>query len=244
MSQKFFEYNECSYPIVFDECDTPSKNKILKNTIDTYHSYKKFTHSPTRRIHWNIYENISGNLIGAIGISSATIAIKCRDDYIGWNKEQRLKNLGKLSNNSRFCLIEKNITIKNVGSMTLKLLSIIGKKRWKERYNENLIMLETFVQSDREGRSYNGNDKRNGAVYLASGWKEIGITSGFSLRKAPTLLWAKENSKRGELARNNPEEAWKKYGNYRGKEYIVTESLPKIMFIRPLVKNWKSLLCN
>jgi hypothetical protein len=241
--ETFFDYKH-PYPIFFDECNTSEKNKLLKKTIDENHSYKKYVSSPTRRIHWLIYESKSGNHIGAIGLSSATIAISCRDNFIGWTKDQRLKNLGMLANNSRFCLIRKNITVKNAGSMVLKCLSLNGSSLWKERYNEPLMMIETFVQEDREGNVYNNHDSRNGAVYKSSGYIRIGMSQGNSIRKAPTLLWAKEDTKRGELARSNPEEAWKKYGNYGGKEYIVTKSLPKIMFVKPLVNNWKQILCS
>ena len=113
-TSKFFEFEiKSDYPILLDECKTPEQNKLFRNTIDTYHSYRKYTDSPTRNIRWNIYETISGNHVGSIGISSATIAISCRDNYIGWNKDQRIKNLGMLANNSRCCFIQKNMTIKN-----------------------------------------------------------------------------------------------------------------------------------
>ena len=43
------------------------------------------------------------------------------------------------------------------------------------------------------------------------------------------------------MARNNPEEAIKKYakGNVH---YNVTKSEPKIVFVKPIVKNWKKIL--
>lgn len=230
------------YPIKLVECIKPSQNKILKEIIDTYHSYKKFVSMPTRRIHFLVYETVSGNLVGAIGISSATIAIACRDKYIGWDNVTRLKNLGKLANNSRCCIIQKNTTIQNVGSMTLKRLEIDGGKRWLEKYNEPLIMIETFVQPERE-TDYKGNAKRNGSIYRASNYIEIGITSGHSIKKCPVALWQKEDSARGELARSNPEEALKKHGpQYEGKQFNIEKSLPKIMFVKPLVKNWKEIL--
>ena len=59
----FFEYN-VSYPIMLDECKTPQQNKLLRDTIDKYHSYCKYTESPTRNIRWNIYESKSGQSCG------------------------------------------------------------------------------------------------------------------------------------------------------------------------------------
>jgi hypothetical protein len=117
-----------------------------------------------------------------------------------------------------------------VGSMTLKQLEIVGQKRWKEKYGQDLVLLETFVEPA---------VNRVGAVYKATNWVEIGMTSGHSIRKIPMLLWQKENSARGELARKNPKEALKKYGYENGKEYTTSKSTPKMMFVKPLIKNWK-----
>ena len=58
--------------------------------------------------------------------------------------------------------------------------------------------------------------------------------------------WAKEKGERGRLARENKEECLKKYGGYLGEHnksgYKVTESKKKIVFVKPLVKNWKKIL--
>jgi hypothetical protein len=222
------------------ECSIPSENKIFRDTINIHHSYVRYKDSPTRNIRWLAYESISGNLVGAIGLSSAVIAVSARDNYIGWDNETKMRNLGKLANNSRFCLIRDNFTIKNVGSMTLKQLRIVGAKRWLEKYNQPLIMLETFVLGNRE-TNFGGYDTRSGSVYLADNWINVGMTKGNSIRKAPTLLWQKESGKRGDLARENPRLAWEKYG-YGNKSHIVEKTLPKMIFLKPLVYNWKELL--
>ena len=242
----FFDYSEAVkslYPVILEECKNPSQNKLFRETINKHHSYKKYTDSPTRNIRWLVYETESGNHIGAIGLSSATISISCRDKYVGWIKDQRIKNLGMIANNSRCCFIKDNITIKNIGSMVLKQLRIQGSKRWKEKYNQDLVLLETFVQPDRES-DYNGYKKRNGGLYLADNWVEIGMTSGNSIRKGPLALWVKEKGARGELARKDPKSALEKYGYTNGQEYIVSKSLPKIMFIKPLINDWRERLLS
>jgi hypothetical protein len=228
--------------VILVECNTPSKNKIFRDTINTHHSYVKYKDSPTRNIRWLVYETSSGNLVGAVGLSSATIAVASRDAFIGWDNETKMRNLGMLANNSRFCLVRQNITMKNVGSMTLKQLRIVGSARWKEKYNQPLVLLETFVQADRD-TELDGYKKRNGAIYLASNWINVGMTKGNSIRKAPTLLWKKESGKRGELARENPQLAWEKYG-YGDKSHVITKSLPKMIFIKPICKDWKELLLS
>ena len=89
-----------------------------------------------------------------------------------------------VANNYRFCLTPDS-GIKNVGTMALKLLRVEGGKRWKEKYGDDLVMLETFVQPLRD----DSDNKRNGAVYLADNWSMVGKTKGTSIKKAPVLLW-------------------------------------------------------
>lgn len=236
----FFDFSEDNeYPIFLEECKVYSQNQLFGETITKYHSYVKHVTPPQRRINWNVYETKSGNVIGAIGLSSCVLAIGARDSWIGWEKEQRLKNSNSVANNYRFCLIKDNITIKNVGTMALKLLRQQGRLRWKEKYGDELVLLETFVQPKID----NSDNERNGAVYLADNWIEVGKTQGNSISKAPLLLWQKEDSTRGEMARNHPEEAIKKYA--KGNEhYVVKKSEIKLIFVKPLVKNWKKFLIN
>jgi hypothetical protein len=191
---------------------------------------------------------VSGNLLGAIGLSSAKIAVAARDKYIGWDNTKRMARLGKLANNSRFCLIPSSSSLKNIGSMVLKQLRIVGAKRWKEKYGDELILLETFVQPDRD-KKYHGQKTRNGAVYLADNWIEVGQTTGHHIRKTPLKLWAKEKGERGRLAREDPAECLKRYAGYLGdgatsNGYKITKSPIKTMFIKPLLWNWKEKLLS
>lgn len=239
--------NENDPPIKLIECNSPSENKIFKNVIDKYHSYVKYKDSPTRRIYWLVYETVSGNLVGAVGLASATIAVSARDSFIGWDNKTKMKNLGMLANNQRFCLIRDNFTIRNVGSMTLRQLRIVGAKRWLDKYGDKLVLLETFVQPERDDE-FNGHKTRNGAIYLSDNWIDVGMTAGSSIRKSPLKLWAKENSERGRMARENPKECLKLFSDYLGEHnssgYKVTKSPKKIILVKPLVYNWKKILLS
>ena len=247
----FFDYsNDITTPIFLVECTCPAQNKLFRDTIDNYHSYVKYKDTPTRNIRWLIYETASGNLLGAIGISSATIAVAARDKYIGWNNTQRMGRLVQLANNSRFCLIPNGSSsgLKNIGTMALKQLRIVGAKRWKEKYGNDLILLETFVQPDRS-KKYHGHKVRSGAVYRADNWIEVGQTAGHHIRKTPLKLWAKEKGNRGKLARENPAECLRQYAGYLGdgvtsNGYKITKSPIKNMFVKPLVDNWKKILLS
>jgi hypothetical protein len=227
------------------ECSSPPQNKIFRDTINKFHSYVKYTDSPTRNLRWLVYETVSGNQIGAIGLSSATIAVAVRDNFIGWNNDTKIRNLCHLANNSRFCLAQPRISIKNAASATLKQLRIEGAKKWKERYGDDLVLLETFVQPERE-TEYNNYKLRCGSCYKADNWIFIGETQGNHIRKTPLQLWAKETGERGRLAREDTEECLRRYGGYLGdyssSGYKVTKVAKKLMFVKPLVKDWKARL--
>jgi len=226
---KWFEYKE--QDIVLDECNTPEKTRMFKDFINQYHSYVKYKDVPQRRINWLIWNGME--LIGCIGFSSCVLAVGDRDRWIGWTKEQRQELSNSMANNYRFCLKPDN-GIKNLGSRVLKIARNKLLQRWKEKYGDDLLLLETYVL---------GNENRRGAVYLADNWKHVGNTTGVSISKAPLGLWQKEKSERGELARSNPKEAIKKYA-VDNKHYSVKESQPKMIFVKPLVKDWKARIFN
>lgn len=223
----FFEYTNTN--ITLEECNTVTKNKLFRDFINEYHSYVKYKDVPQRRINWLIWNGME--LVGVIGISSCVLAVGDRDRWIGWDRETRQSMSNSMANNYRFCLKPKT-GIKNLGSRVLKMVREEGKRRWKQKYGNDLILLETYVLK---------NENRIGAVYLADNWNNVGMTTGVSISKAPLLLWQKETSERGELARTNPKEAIRKYavGN---EHYKVTQSKPKMIFVKPLVKDWKKLI--
>ena len=72
------------------------------------------------------------------------------------------------------------------------------------------------------------------------------MTEGNSIKKIPIVMWKKENTERGRLARENPEECMRRYAFYVNNNekygYDVQTTQKKIVFIKPLVKNWKELL--
>lgn len=225
----FFEYNNTD--ITIDECNTAEKTKLFKDFINQYHSYVKYKVVPQRRINWLVWNG--AELVGAIGISSCVLCVKDRDNWIGWNKDQRIKLSNSMANNYRFCL-KPETGIKNLGSRVLKMIRIEGAKRWKERYGDDLLLMETYVLK---------NENRRGAVYLADNWTHVGNTMGVSIKKAPMSMWLVGDNARSRLAQTDMPAAIRKYGpkdeNGIGQKMIISESEPKMIFVKPLVKDWK-----
>ena len=106
--------------------------------------------------------------VALIGWASAAYKNGHRDQWIGWNSEQRIKRLRFVVNNSRF-LILPGIRIKNLAS---KILALNLKRicaDWQKAYGHPVILAETFVDHNRF----------RGTCYRAAGWLSLGKTRGF-----------------------------------------------------------------
>jgi hypothetical protein len=89
-------------------------------------------------------------------------------------------NFNSFASNWRFCMRER---IKNAGTQILKELRIQAPLQWKEKYNDDLKYLITFVAG--------GN---NGAVYKADNWSMIGETAGLPKHKSVSMKWDNKES--------------------------------------------------
>ena len=108
-----------------------------------------------------------GQVVALLAFSASAWKVKPRDDYIGWNHEQRQRNLHLVVNNSRF-LILPWIRRDNLASRALALASRRLQNDWQNRYSYRPVLLETFVE---DGRFH-------GTCYQAANWQCPGKTQG------------------------------------------------------------------
>ena len=92
-----------------------------------------------------------------LGFSTAAWKLAPRDNFIGWTRQKREKNLPFVVDNPRF-LILPWINIPNLGSHILAIIRRRLPDDWTERYNTTPVLIETFVETPRY----------TGAVYRAS----------------------------------------------------------------------------
>ena len=214
--------------MILIEVREPWQRQLFADTINRFHTYVDYKDTCNRRINWLVMSQPDmGEVLGAVGVNSAILALGVRDRFIGWQKEQRIGNLTMVANNYRFAMIDKG-----QGGVALNEMCRIAPAAWQKKYGDQLVLLETLVKPPYKG-----------TVYLANGWQKLGMTTGHSISKAPVASWQKEKGARGELARRDPEAACAKYAVGR-KHYAVTESEPKIVLVRPLVRGWKNMLCK
>jgi hypothetical protein len=96
-------------------------------------------------------------------------AWKCqeRDRFIGWTPEQRERNLGLLTNNTRF-LILPWAKVPELASWALAAVLRRLSSDWQRKYGHRIALVETFVEWDRF----------TGTAYRAANWIKVGQTTG------------------------------------------------------------------
>lgn len=105
--------------------------------------------------------------IGALGFSSSTWMMKCRDDFIGWTEKARRSHIQQVICNSRF-LILPEVQVPNLASHVLGQCARRVGDDWQSRYGIKPVLIETFVDPKRFKAS----------SYRAANWIYVGQTSG------------------------------------------------------------------
>jgi len=144
--------------------ETPEEKKRFRSYIENYHmlGYKRTFGSRL------FYFIISGDTeLGCIQFSASSWALKERDKWIGWTKEDRAQRLHLIVNNSRY-LIFPWVHIPNLASHVLSLASKQIQSDYMRIYYYEPVLLETFVDP---GHFL-------GTCYKAANWDYIGTTYG------------------------------------------------------------------
>ena len=105
--------------------------------------------------------------LGGVSFSAAAWRVTARDKWIGWDESTRYRNLSKIVNNSRF-LILPTVQVKNLASRVLALVLKRLPQDWQNKYDEEPLLVETFVDSS----------KNRGTCYQAANWIDVGLTQG------------------------------------------------------------------
>jgi hypothetical protein len=99
--------------------------------------------------------------------SSPAWKMAVRDRWIGWNPQQRARNLPWIVNNSRF-LILPWVRVQGLASQILSRCARQLPDDWLRRYGYRPLLLETLVDGSRFA----------GTCYRAANWIPLGVTTG------------------------------------------------------------------
>ncbi len=128
-----------------------------------------------RQLNYLIY--YKGEPIGIIGVSSPPLNYKLFRTYFNIDNDKPFLN------NNVFRIVNKP-NDKNIGTKILKLLRTVSKYDYKNRYNDKLLGLVTFVEPP-----------RTGAIYKADNWNYLGETQGIEVRRRGNNWFEKEYKK-------------------------------------------------
>ncbi|WP_200335039.1 Druantia anti-phage system protein DruA [Thiocystis violacea] len=102
-----------------------------------------------------------------LGFGAAAWQSAPRDEWIGWSRKQRQRNLSAVLNNARF-LILPWVRVAHLASTLLALAARTLPAHWQARDGYRALLLETFVEAER----------CSGTCYQAANWVCIGATQG------------------------------------------------------------------
>jgi hypothetical protein len=141
------------------------KTSFLWNEyIDRYH-YLRYTPLPGAQLRYLVYHEQA--VVAALGFGAAAWKAQPRDQFIGWNTEQREKGLHFIVNNARF-LILPWVKAKNLATRILSMVLRRLCDDWNQRYSYRPALVETYVEKPRF----------LGTCYKAGNWIYVGDTQG------------------------------------------------------------------
>lgn len=126
-----------------------------------------------------------GRWLALLGWAAAAYHIRARDQWIGWNDNQRRARLPLVANNARFCLLTAPGQHPNLASRVLALNQARLSADWQEAYGHPILLVESFVDPQ----------LFRGTAYKAAGWQALGQSAGFK-RVAEDFYEAHDRPKR------------------------------------------------
>ena len=128
-----------------------------------------------------------GEWVGLLVWGPASLKLKDRDSWIGWNPALRAERLKLVAQNRRFLLLKGRGEEPNLASRTLAASVRALPAQWEERFGYEPVLAESFTDPE----------LFEGTCYRACGWEPAGMSAGFSRHRAdfyvpngrPKKLW-------------------------------------------------------
>ena len=155
-------------PLIIREISTdPAARYQFSSALAEFH-YLGYRGTVGENLQYMVMD-ATGRLLACLLLGSAAWKCKSRDEYIGWNPEQRTRNLHLLTNNTRY-LILPWVRVPHLSSWILGQVLHRLSSDWQQKYGHRIVLVETFVERQRFA----------GTSYRASNWIRLGSTAGRS----------------------------------------------------------------
>lgn len=154
-------------PLKLQVIESPEKSRLWTELIERHH-YLKYRVPVGANLRYLVRSGQREGLVLACLLwSSPAWKMAARDEWIGWNGEQRAGRLQFIVNNNRF-LVLPWVHIKGLASKILAQSARQLPIDWEHHYGYRPLLLETLVDSQ----------KFRGTCYRAANWIRVGQTSG------------------------------------------------------------------
>ena len=152
-------------PLQFRRVQTQADSRLWNELIQRYHylGYSPLSGAQMRYL----VASRDGRLLAALGFGASAWQTKPRDQFIGWDDEQRRRGLQRIVNNARF-LILPWVQSPSLASGILSRVIQPLLAHWSLRYGYRPVLLESFVETPRF----------TGIAYKAANWICVGKTQG------------------------------------------------------------------
>jgi hypothetical protein len=136
----------------------------FKGLVGTYH-YLGYQQAQGAQVkYWARYRD---GPVACLSFGPAALRVAARDQFIGWSPQQRQARLPWVVNNDRF-LILPWVDVPHLASFVLSRCLRRLRSDWRQIYQQDLALAETFIQKDRF----------TGRCYAAANWTWIGESCG------------------------------------------------------------------
>jgi hypothetical protein len=139
--------------------------KVYQGLIEQFH-YLGYSRPVGEHLQYLAYSQ--DRPLACIGWCSAPRHIGCRDRYLGWTQEQRIRNLSLVVINTRY-LILPWVKVPHLASHLLGTMARRISRDWQKIYRHEVVWLESFVDPARGFL---------GTCYKAANWIYLGQTTG------------------------------------------------------------------
>jgi hypothetical protein len=154
-------------PLVFEIVHDRKTSRLWTELIERHH-YLRYRVPVGANLRYLVRSGQrEASLLACLSWSSPAWKMAARDQWIGWNAEQRVRNLQLIVNQSRF-LVLPWVRVKGLASKILGQSARRLPADWERRYGYRPLLLETLVDAQRF----------RGTCYRAANWIRVGQTHG------------------------------------------------------------------
>jgi hypothetical protein len=155
-------------PLKVDEVSTNSTARTRFAAALTEFHYLGCRGTVGENLQYTVTDD-SDRLLACLLFGSPAWKCRARDEWIGWNPEQRQRHLHLVTNNTRF-LILPFVKVTHLASWILGRVLRRLPDDWERKYGHGIVAVETFVERERFA----------GTSYKAANWIRLGATTGRS----------------------------------------------------------------